>query len=52
MRLPASKVMAYTYLTPAWVILLEAALTQRLPAPVVLPGILATVVALLLLLRD
>lgn len=52
MRLPSSKVMAYTYLTPAWVMLLEATLTHRWPAPVVLPGILATMVALMLLLRD
>lgn len=52
MRLPSSKVMAYTYLTPAWVMLLEAALTHRWPAPVVLPGILATILALMLLLRD
>lgn len=52
LRLPSSKVMAYTYLTPAWVIALEALLGQGLPGAVVLPGILATIAALLLLLRD
>ncbi|WP_036697105.1 DMT family transporter [Paracoccus sp. J39] len=52
MRLPSSKVMAYTYLTPAWVIGLEAALTRGLPSLAVLPGVLATVAALLLLLKD
>ncbi|WP_323009008.1 DMT family transporter [Paracoccus sp. (in: a-proteobacteria)] len=52
MRLPSSKVMAYTYLTPAWVILLEATLTQGAPPLAVLPGVLATIAALLLLLRD
>ncbi|SIR12231.1 hypothetical protein SAMN05421641_12613 [Paracoccus thiocyanatus] len=52
MRLPSSKVMAYTYLTPAWVIGLEAALAQGMPPLAVLPGVLATIAALLLLLRD
>ncbi|MFC3568318.1 DMT family transporter [Paracoccus simplex] len=52
MRLPSSKVMAYTYLTPAWVILLEAVLTRGLPPLAVLPGVLATVAALILLLKD
>jgi len=52
MRLPASKVMAYTYLTPAWVIGLEAATARSAPPPAVLPGMLATIAALLLLLRD
>lgn len=52
MRLPAAKVMAYTYLTPVWVIALEAVLTNALPAMAVLPGVIATVAALLLLLKD
>lgn len=50
LRLPSAKVMAYTYLTPAWVILAEAALGQGLPGPVLLPGILAILGALALLL--
>ena len=52
LRLPSAKVMAYTYLTPAWVILLEAALGQGMPGMIILPGILATVAALALLLRE
>ncbi|WP_312527038.1 DMT family transporter [Paracoccus sp. (in: a-proteobacteria)] len=52
LRLPSAKVMAYTYLTPAWVIGLEAILGQGLPGIVVVPGLLATVTALGLLLRD
>ncbi|MBU3028682.1 DMT family transporter [Paracoccus marinaquae] len=51
LHLPAAKVMAYTYLTPAWVIALEAALGQGLPGMVVLPGMLATLAALALLLQ-
>lgn len=52
MRLPASKVMAYTYLTPVWVIVLEAIVTHGTPPLAALPGIAATIVALLLLLKD
>lgn len=50
MRLPAAKVMAYTYLTPVWVILWQAALGRPLPDPLVLAGVGLTAVALLLLL--
>jgi len=52
MRLPSAKVMAYTYLTPAWVILWEIALGQGAPPALVLPGIALTCLALLLLLKD
>lgn len=52
LRLPSAKVMAYTYLTPSWVILWEIALGNGAPAGTVLIGIALTVVALLLLLRD
>lgn len=52
MRLPAAKVMAYTYLTPVWVIALEAMLTHSVPIMAVLPGVMATVAALALLLKD
>ena len=52
LRLPAAKVMAYTYLTPLWVILLEAVLGQGMPGPILLPGILATTLALALLLKS
>lgn len=52
LRLPASKVMAYTYLTPAWVILWEIALLRGAPPPVVLGGVGLTALALWLLLKD
>ncbi len=50
-RLPSSKVMAYTYLTPAWIILWELALGHGGPGAQVLPGIALIAVALLMLLR-
>ena len=52
MRLPSSKVMAYTYLTPSWVILWEIALRGAFPPIMTVAGIGLTLVALLLLLRD
>lgn len=52
MRLPAAKVMAYTYLTPVWVIVIEATLAHGAIALIILPGVVATCAALLLLLRD
>lgn len=52
LRLPSSKVMAYTYLTPSWVILWEIALGQPVPAALVLVGVVLTILALLLLLKD
>lgn len=50
--LPSSKVMAYTYLTPSWVILWETALGNSAPPGLVLGGVVLTIVALGLLLRD
>ena len=44
--------MAYSYLTPAWVILWEIGLGSLLPSAHVLLGIGATIIALLLLLRN
>ena len=52
MRLPSSKVMAYTYLTPVWVIALEAVLGQGLPGAIVLVGVILTLIALTMLLRE
>jgi len=52
LRLPAAKVLAYTYLTPAWVILWEFAFGNGLPAGKVFLGVAATVIALFILLRD
>jgi drug/metabolite transporter (DMT)-like permease len=52
LRLPSAKVMAYTYLTPAFVILWEAALGKDLPPLHVLPGVFLTAAALALMLKD
>lgn len=52
LRLPSAKVMAYTYLTPSWVILWEIALGRALPPALILMGVALTGAALLLLLRD
>lgn len=52
LRLPSSKVMAYTYLTPTWVILWEMAFGQPVPDALVLVGVALTMLALLLLLKD
>ena len=52
LRLPSAKVMAYTYLTPGWVILWELALGGTPPPALVLAGVALTAAALLLLLRD
>ncbi|WP_238704966.1 DMT family transporter [Parasedimentitalea marina] len=52
LHLPSAKVMAYTYLTPSWVILWEIALGRPAPAGMILIGIALTVIALLLLLKD
>jgi len=51
-RLPSSKVMAYSYMTPAWIILWELALGHGIPGALILPGIGLIVLALLLLLRE
>lgn len=50
-RLPASKVMAYTYLTPAWIILWELGLGHGAPGLALAPGIALIVLALVMLLR-
>ncbi|WP_435256470.1 DMT family transporter [Thioclava sp. FR2] len=52
LRLPSSKVMAYTYLTPSWVILWELTLGRTAPPSAVLAGVALTVVALWLLLDE
>ncbi|MFD0978874.1 DMT family transporter [Tropicimonas aquimaris] len=51
MRLPASKVMAYTYLVPTWVIGWEVALGQPMPPLLVMAGVGLTVLALVLLVE-
>ena len=52
LRLPAAKVMAYTYLVPSWVILWELALGRPAPPLIVLGGVTLTILALGLLLKD
>jgi len=52
LRLPSAKVMAYTYLTPSWVILWEIVLGNGAPNVLVPGGIAMTIVALWLLLKD
>ena len=52
LRLPSAKVMAYTYLTPSWVILWQASLGHGLPAGMVIVGIGLTILALSMLLKE
>lgn len=52
LRLPSAKVMAYGYLVPSFVILWEGLLGHGWVAPPVWLGVVATVGALLVLLRD
>jgi drug/metabolite transporter (DMT)-like permease len=52
LRLPAAKVMAYTYLVPSWVILWEIALHGAAPPVLVLVGVAMTMLALFLLLKE
>ncbi len=51
-RLPAAKVMAYTYLVPSWVILWEIGLGHGGPGAAPLAGVALTALALALLLRE
>jgi drug/metabolite transporter (DMT)-like permease len=52
LRLPAAKVMAYTYLVPSWVASWEFVLHGTVPPGMVLVGVAATVLALGLLLKE
>lgn len=52
LSLPSAKVMAYTYLTPSWVIIWELALGGGVPSPVILLGVGATILALVMLLQQ
>ncbi len=52
LHLPTTKVMAYTYMTPSWVILWEIALGRTLPPAGIWVGVMVTIVALVLLLRN
>ncbi|MCJ8324256.1 MAG: DMT family transporter [Rhizobiales bacterium] len=50
--LPSAKVMAYNFLTPVWVILLEVLLGNEWPPVLIFIGIAMTITALILLLKD
>ncbi len=52
LRLPAAKVMAYTYLVPSWVALWEVALHGLVQPGLVLVGVAMTVLALGMLLKE
>ena len=52
LRLPSAKVMAYSYLTPGWVMLWEIGFGNALPPVPMLLGLVATVVALVMLLHN
>ena len=52
LHLKAAKVMAYTYLVPAWVIVWEVALGGPMVSASVVAGIAAVIVALLMLLTE
>ena len=52
LRLPSAKVMAYTYLVPAWVIVWEAGMGNGWVGATVLAGVGLTIIALLMLLKD
>ena len=52
LRLPASKVMAYTYLTPAWVVLWDRLIGVPFPTSWIVVGIVICLTALFLLLKD
>jgi len=52
LRLPSAKVMAYTYLTPSWVILWEIGLGNGAPSALVFGGVALTILALYLLLKN
>lgn len=51
LRLPSAKVMAYTYLTPTWVVAWEFGLGRGAPPAILLGGVGLSVLALLLLLK-
>lgn len=50
-QMPPAKVMAYTYLTPSFVLAITAVMSQQMPGGSVLAGTALTIVALILLQR-
>jgi drug/metabolite transporter (DMT)-like permease len=51
MHLPVANVMAYTYLTPTWVLLWEILLGHDMPPFWIWGGVLLTAVSVIVLLR-
>ena len=52
LRLPPAKVMAYTYLTPSWVLVWEIVLGHAVPPAPILIGVALSVIALVILLKE
>jgi drug/metabolite transporter (DMT)-like permease len=52
MRLPGAKVMAYSYLTPTWVLFWEIGFGRGVPSVFILFGILLSFSAVIILLKD
>ena len=52
LQLPSAKVMAYTYLTPSWVILWEIGLGRGAPPGLILVGVALAALALVMLVKD
>jgi drug/metabolite transporter (DMT)-like permease len=52
LRLPPAKVMAYTYLTPSWVLIWEVALGHAVPSGFILVGVAMSIVALVVLVKE
>lgn len=50
--LPSGKVMAYNFLTPVWVILIEVLMGQGWPPLLISAGIILAIIALIMLLKD
>ena len=51
LRLPSAKVMAYTYLTPSWVLVWEIAMGHGVPPLAILGGVALSIIALVMLLK-
>ncbi|PCI88468.1 MAG: EamA family transporter [Hyphomicrobiales bacterium] len=52
LALPSGKVMAYNFLTPVWVILVEVSMGQGWPPLLISAGIVMAIIALIMLLKD
>lgn len=52
LRLPPAKVMAYTYLTPSWVLIWEVALGHAVPSGFILAGVAMSIAALVVMVME